>query len=358
MTVRNTVFGHIVSKLPHPENTAVEALGYILSSSPSSVSALEDVLRSGGGEVGGISEIRTQETGEDGARPDLVGFDKDGVKRLFIEAKFWAGLTDNQPVGYLKALPRDKPSALLFIAPAKRIETLWVELGRRVAESDELDMVPGTEKETGRSASVGGNRRLMLTSWKVLLDGMASKASVAGDVGAETDIRQLLGLTQRMDAEAFLPIQPEELGPEFPRRMLGLRRIIHAAAKRGRAAGWLSTDGLQAGGNKNGYGQNLRLGGHDHAYGWLGYQFSDWARFRDTPLWLELGPQEFKGGLTLAEVRARLLSQKDPPDVVDRSWRLIVPVPLRVGVEETAVVDSVVALLKRVAKIIDPSIQS
>ena len=34
---------------------------------------------------------------EDGARPDLARVDQDGEDRVLIEAKFWAGLTENQP---------------------------------------------------------------------------------------------------------------------------------------------------------------------------------------------------------------------------------------------------------------------
>ena len=78
------------------ENLAVEALGHILSGSKPARRAVSDVLRAGGADIGQVVQVRTQATGKDGARPDLVGFDERGAKRLLIEAKFWAGLTDNQ----------------------------------------------------------------------------------------------------------------------------------------------------------------------------------------------------------------------------------------------------------------------
>ena len=90
------------------ENVAVEALGHILSGSEAARSALSDVLNAGGAQVGQIAQVRTQVTGKDGERPDLVAFDQDGEKRVLIEAKFWAGLTESQPVVYLQESDRGR----------------------------------------------------------------------------------------------------------------------------------------------------------------------------------------------------------------------------------------------------------
>ena len=118
------------------ENLAVEALGHILSGSEPARRALSLLLQSGGADVGHIAQVRTQATGDDGARPDLVGSDQDDKERVLIEAKFWAPLTGNQPAGYLRRLaePRArKPCALLFVAPEMRMGSLWAELRRQVA---------------------------------------------------------------------------------------------------------------------------------------------------------------------------------------------------------------------------------
>ena len=48
-----TLLAHLALKLAnHPENIAVEALGHILSTSPAAVRALEDLLQTGGSEMG------------------------------------------------------------------------------------------------------------------------------------------------------------------------------------------------------------------------------------------------------------------------------------------------------------------
>ncbi len=51
------------------EDIAVEALGHILSTSEAARAALADVVDAGGAPVGPIARVRTQVTGEKGARP-------------------------------------------------------------------------------------------------------------------------------------------------------------------------------------------------------------------------------------------------------------------------------------------------
>ena len=358
MADKQTLLAHIALKFgSHPENIAVEALGYILSESKPALRALENLLRVGGSDVGQISEIRTQDSDDVGGRPDLTSFDENGVERLLIEAKFRAGLTENQPVAYIERLPTDQPSALLFVTPAARFETLWREL-RKVVSKSAIEL--GADRRTSnlQSAAIEGERRLMLTTWKHLLGLMASEAGTAGDSRAKADIRQLLGLTQRMDEDTFVPIRQEELGPEFPHRILSLQRIIEDAVDRGKADKWIDTSRLSTSGSAGGWGRYVRLGCNDsadRAVALFGYSFEFWAKHCNTPLRLRFdgwsgGPMEHR------EVRRRLepLLRKDPPKAIyGRDW-VRVPIHLQVGVEETAVVDNVVAQLEGIARLIDP----
>ncbi len=126
----DTLLAHLAEKLSHRhEDIAVEALGYIFQSRAAR-RVMEEVLRDGGAEVGPIEQVRTQ-VSEGQTRPDLVGVDQHNKECLFIEAKFWAGLTEQQPTAYLDRLPPH--TALLFVAPASRIELLWAELRRLAA---------------------------------------------------------------------------------------------------------------------------------------------------------------------------------------------------------------------------------
>lgn len=337
MSNETTLFAHIAPRLTDRiEDVAVEALGHILSNSEAARGALVDTLRAGSIEAASIDTVRTQPRGRERERPDLAGLDDCGVERVLIEAKFWAGLTQNQPNQYLKRLPQDRPAALLFVAPAARLETLWPELRRR-AET-RFEMTSDLESGELRSAAVsGGERRLLLTSWAALLNRMATRAANASETAARTDIEQLRGLTARMDVDAFLPWRSEDLGPEFARRMQGLPRLVDDATNRLRNVGLVSVQGLRITPMKRGYGRYIRLGG---VVTWFGIHFPAWARHGDTPLWLS-----FHAGLPerlrQAGLADRMIASED---------RYCIPIELPTGVEYDAVLDSVVTSLKNIAK--------
>ncbi len=332
---------------PQTENLAVDALGHILSGSKAARLALSKMIEAGGAVVGEIAQVRTQAAGKEGERPDLAGFDRDGRERVLIEAKFWAGLTDNQPVAYLERLPANTPSALLFVAPAARLETLWNELRRTVAKSQSgITLAKGSEATALRSAPAGGKRHLLLTSWQAMLGRMATEAAAASESDTEKDIGQLRGLAAQQDDEAFLPLRREELGPEFPRRMLGLQRLINDATDCATDAGFANVQGLQVTPQAWGYGRYVSLAASTP---WFGISFHYWAGHKETPLWLW-----FRGRDLRAKTRRalELLRQRDPPELFESDDDLVVPVELQVGVEYEAVRDAVVARLKEVADLI------
>ena len=120
------------------ERAATEALRHILQQSAAAQESMQGMLLNAGADVGSLTRFKTEVAGDEGERVDLVCSDGDGVERVLIEAKFWAGLTDNQPNTYLARLPEDTHSALLFVAPAQRLETLWPELCRRAEQQHEL----------------------------------------------------------------------------------------------------------------------------------------------------------------------------------------------------------------------------
>ena len=122
MSNDTTLFAHIVPWLTDSiENVAVEALGYILSNSEAARTALAETVKDGGIEAGSIDRVETWEIGDEGATPDLVCFDGDDSQNVLIEAKFWAGLTKNQPNQYLEQL-REKSQESTCCAPCCRAQ--------------------------------------------------------------------------------------------------------------------------------------------------------------------------------------------------------------------------------------------
>ena len=356
MTPDATLFAHIIPRLTErTEDIAVEALGYILSQSTATRRALETLVSAGGAEVTSIAEVRTQVTGADGATPDLGCVDEQSTESVLIEAKFWAGLTANQPNAYLARLPKDEPSALLFVAPAQRLETLWPEILRLAQDKYHLDSI----RETGdlRSASIAGSeRRLMLTSWRALLDRMATSAGDANETNIVADIRQLRGLAERMDADAFLPLRSAELGPEIPRRMEGLRQLVNDASNRGIANGWMNVNGMAWAARHTGSGRYLRFGNEEaELIAWFGVDSERWAKYRDTPLWLNLGRFH---RLDIDEVRRRLEPLKATDQnagLLEIGGRQFIPIDLPASVEYEDVVAAVAEQLERVARLLNPN---
>lgn len=69
---------------------------------------------------------------------------------------------------------------------------------------------------------------------------METRAKSAEDAAAEADTRQLMGLTERMDADAFLPWPSEEQwGTEFAKRVLSLIPLVDDAVNSGKTDGFL-----------------------------------------------------------------------------------------------------------------------
>jgi len=151
----NTVFSHIVQRrLSHQsEDVATEALAFILNSSEPARRAFTDLLRRIKPDLPDLY-FRTQRTAGD-ARPDMWGLDESNTPHVFIENKFWAGLTENQPVEYLRRLPATpEPSVLLFTVPAARQTTVWSELERRLDEA----AIAATRRDSPPGAGPRANR--------------------------------------------------------------------------------------------------------------------------------------------------------------------------------------------------------
>ena len=181
---------------------------------------------------------------------------------------------------------------------------------------------------------------------------MAAKISAAGDTQTSADIVQLRGLAAQEDASAFMPLRAEELGPDIPRRLMGLKTLVDQATRRLHRSGYVSLKGLKATPQKTGYIRYVRLAGTGASFG---IDFSKWATLRDTPLWLVL--RGWKGTKPLDEVSANLDSFRrlDPPELFEMGRYLVMPIELPLGVEQNAVLDAIVDRLTEIAHQIDPA---
>ena len=235
---------------PHPENVATEALGHILAHSASARNGLSSIL-SGTGISEDLSYRTQQAEGDALARPDLTGRDAQGRNIVLVEAKFWAGLTDNQPNTYIEMLADDVPSTLCFLIPQERMTSLWPEICSRASDAG-FNITMEHDGEY-KSASLGGNKHLLMTTWATVLTAIETAATSSGETLTLSDVSQLRGLCEEQEAEGFLPIRPGEFGPEAPRRILGLMNVIDQVINGLAQTERISLAGLRATPMRNGY---------------------------------------------------------------------------------------------------------
>ena len=213
-----SLLAHIVG---NDEPTATRALTYIMRSSSDIAQAFVQILDLPAFTPGRIvSELTHGDT-----RPDITVDDEDGATRAFVENKFWAGLTDQQPVAYLNALPED--ATLLFIVPEQRIPTVWSELKKRCRDAG-LDLTD----ESSRRVRIG-TRSMSVASWNHVLGLLRNTAAAGGHHVIECDVQQLQGLTDRVDSYAFLPLRPDEITEvETAQRLINYSNLVESIADR------------------------------------------------------------------------------------------------------------------------------
>ena len=344
MTQEPTLLAHLVPRMTSQvEDAATDALAFILNKSKACRGVLDDLLRDGDFEPEPIKRVETQVTYEDGSRPDMVGYDPSGSKRLLVESKFWASLLEGQASGYYGQLEEDGPGVLLFIAPDSRIETLWAEIKRQMEGGEEgvqLEILT-TAKRVRRAKVKGTDKQLMLISWSHLLDRMAT--AVAGDSTVASDIQQLRGLAQYQDESTFLPIHPQEFGLALPRRIRGLHQLIDDIVD-ARGQDW-TTKGFKATPHRDGHG---RYFGITDVPGWLylGIRYSLWVTSAHTPLWVIISKEVPLDPAKTHDVTPSLIES----GIFSRHF--MVPIHLRTGVEYEQVLDDAARQVKQITDMV------
>jgi hypothetical protein len=347
---RDSLFGHLAARfVTSEENLATEALSYILSSSSVARAVFVDYLTTLLPGLPTDLSFRTQEAGEGGEIPDMVGTDAEGREVIVVEAKFWAGLTDNQPVAYLKRLLVDSPGMLLFVAPEARVLTLWPELLRRCADA-KLEL---TKEETSRGAiraQVNRTHRLALTSWQALIGVIDARLAAKGEEATRGDLHQLDGLCTRMDRAAFRPLRSADLAPEIGLRISQYCELVEDVVRQLKNEGAADTSGLSCGGGLGGYWRFFRVRG----YGcYVGVVWLWWSGFAETPLWLAVGDQKFRNATPEIHTSLSPLERQNPPRLMmSPEGELLVPLILPLHVERATVVTDLARQIREVAALL------
>lgn len=221
-----------------------------------------------------------QSVGENLERPDIAGVDTNGKEKILCEAKFYAGLTDNQPNAYLDRLKKNKAYGLVFICPTARKVSLWNALIDLVRErtSKQIDAF---------CVSVDGIRMSIIT-WHEIIESLRITASSEA-VGVLPDIFQLEGYCQLVDSKAFIPLAPEDLGPDVAQKEERYFQILDELIEYLRLDRTLqpSTKGVKATAYRQGYGRGIKIRGY-----WLSINYDRelWMSTSscETPFWVAI----------------------------------------------------------------------
>jgi hypothetical protein len=342
-----SLFGHLALRFgAHPENLATDALAYVLAKSPRALhgftASLGDVMSA----VGTDLRFETQHSTEDQGRPDLAGIDGGGNVRVFVEAKFWAGFTEHQPVGYLDKLPVG--GVLVVICPHARLSYVWRELLARVRGAK------GTFEERAAPGEVGHaiveGRHLVLQSWRRALN--AIRLELSHEPALLADVAQLDGLCDRVDSEAFIPMTSEEMTSNAWRRVHEFGSIVDDLAATLTADNVMSKKGARASAANGWYGRYGRIRG---VCVLLHVSTHKWTRIGPSPLWLTVFGETWTGDPAPAR-KVLCAYEASNPGCVHSDYRGYATVMLRVpiGAEKTKLIAEVRDQVHEIGEVIAP----
>ncbi len=340
---RETLLGHVAEIFSGQiENIATESLVFIIKRSSSAKAALQRYFEQAGIKLGKIIGIQSQVGDKEGSIPDIQGRNETGETVLIIESKFWAGLTQAQPVNYLKTVTDETESLVAFVAPCLRLPTLWAELLRRCGEAGYEIVSPKEVSPEFMVVRISKNKWLGIVTWRELLTSILRSVESDSQDDIAADVKQLMGLCDKQDEEVFLPLAAEELSVHVGKRIVQLHGLVNKLTERLVAAGHGSVKGLKATGGENWFGRYIRIS----RYGFLiHFNARYWGQWRETPLWLNIKEIINDQWEVTSSLRLKLesLDRENPSrlfhDATDNDVPCI-PLFLPFGVEEKDVLDS------------------
>lgn len=352
MAESKTVFGNICAKSPHPENDATEALRYILSKSKTAALAFDRFVKDCGCDLPAISWFESQYVSEEGGIPDLRCLDERGETRVLVENKFWAGLTENQPIAYLELLPTNLESVLLFVVPEARRNSIWQELAFR-CKCAGVELTNSSSSQTLTTADASQYHRLAVTGWHGLLNRLEEALISADDRSTANDVAQLRGLCEAMDAQAFLPFHADEItNINVPRRIIDYSNLVQEIADIAVQQGICSRENLRPTHRWYGAGAYLWLGKLGM---WFGVDAERWARLGVSPIWCEFNSDENFGKSRIVRERLRGWNVNHPQRAYDDGPSVIIPIILKCGVEKQVVTKCAVEQLRELRGLLNSS---
>ncbi len=325
-----SLLAHLYSRIRgSQEDVATLSLQYIISSNEKLNEAYNRLICNAiKKDIGTDITYSCQSVGENSERPDMSGVDRNGKEVILCEMKFYAGLTANQPNGYLDRLIKEGGQALVFVCPEQRKTSLWTKV-KELCAADGKEVVEGDHY----NALVCGIA-LAVLSWGEVIATLKSTAESL-HLTVLSDIDQLAGFCEMMDSTAFIPFSPEDFGPENARKeerhFTVLDRLYDVIVDRED----LKADGkgLKTTPSRNGYIKYLRIGEYQCA---LMYNRNAWMdkTSAETPFWFYLSDEDWKQSENLQK-RLRTIPEYER-NIINDKISIALHAPTDVTLDEVA----------------------
>ena len=286
--MKKSLLGHLYSHIRgSAEDVATMSLQYLLTYYDPLRKSFNELLAD---RLGVTFDTDTtyecQSVGDEQERPDMSGTDTEGKEVILCEAKFYAGLTSNQPLTYLERLRKEGGKGLVFICPKDRVVSLWDTLKAKCKDNTIV-----TISDTCISVDAVN---MAIVSWEEILANLTRTAD-AVEKSALADIEQLSGYCEQIASNAFIPFKEEELGAKeakkYEQLMYILDRVVDVmlADKRVEA----SVSGLRPTPVRHGYKRYVHVNSLNMD---LCLDLEIWAddRYADTPFWVSFRKEGWK----------------------------------------------------------------
>lgn len=346
MPMENQLLAHLSLRLAKQhELIATEGLTYVVQNSDSCRRALERLARSFGCNIPTIDYYESEVSGDNGERPDIIGFSIERQETLIIEGKFETGLTGNQPGNYLKRLPRSAPGLLMFVVPEHRIRNLWHVVSQGAAK--DFPVADVTRLPDGSvCASIGHHQRLSMISWQGVLNHLLTSARSASDPIC-SDLLQLVSFCSKMEDEAFKPFHLEELtSTSMARRHLDLCRIVDEITDNLVKEKLVSVNRLRATPQRDGYVRYIYLGeSYDVGGAAIRLDYSAWLKKETSPIWIESATNT----TTLLRPIFNRIASEQSLVVHDKASTVMLPIVIDAGKELPEIIEDAMHLVRKIS---------
>lgn len=343
MSEHDTILGHLVARMVghRHEDAATEGLAYLLGRYPLVRKRFVELLRTTQEELPQELHFNTQEPSAAG-RPDMCGRDDSWI-RVFVEIKFWAALTDHQPVSYLNTLA-DVPAAtqLLFIVPERRL-FLWHELLERVKTAN-IDYHEGLDPHTVDISDRRHRQCLRILSWETVLRTLDAVA----DERARANLEQLAGLCSTSGGLEWQPLVAGELTErQVPTRLQHYVDVARGVVEKGCPDVFRGTNQPPT---WDGIGYKILFAGEGAPAAWLGVNLIPWRKHGRSPLWLHID----KDRVPAARIKALLSGWAGAAGRMldEDKLSVMVDIQLLTGRGKHVVIDNVIAQLRTIGALL------